>query len=30
MSVIASNPWLMVLAIFIINVAYVTCLTMRT
>lgn len=30
MSVITSNPWLMVLAIFIINVAYVTCLTMRT
>ncbi|MBF7025721.1 DUF2179 domain-containing protein [Staphylococcus kloosii] len=30
MSVIASNPWLMVLAIFVINVAYVTCLTMRT
>src|SRR5699024_9183474 len=30
MSVIASNPWLMVLAIFIINVAYVTCPTMRT
>ncbi|MFY2828511.1 DUF2179 domain-containing protein [Staphylococcus arlettae] len=30
MSVIASNPWLMVIAIFIINVAYVTCLTMRT
>ncbi|WP_210128117.1 DUF2179 domain-containing protein [Staphylococcus sp. GDX8P114P-2] len=30
MSVIASNPWLMALAIFIINVAYVTCLTMRT
>ena len=30
MSVITSTPWLMVLAIFIINVAYVTCLTMRT
>ncbi|WP_440865967.1 DUF2179 domain-containing protein [Staphylococcus shinii] len=30
MSVITSNLWLMVLAIFIINVAYVTCLTMRT
>ncbi|WP_426704399.1 DUF2179 domain-containing protein [Staphylococcus shinii] len=30
MLVITSNPWLMVLAIFIINVAYVTCLTMRT
>jgi len=30
MSVITSNPWLMVLAIFIINVTYVTCLTMRT
>lgn len=30
MSVITSTPWLMVLAIFIINVTYVTCLTMRT
>ena len=30
MSTIAQNPWLMVLAIFIINVCYVTFLTMRT
>lgn len=30
MSAIAQNPWLMVLAIFIINVCYVTFLTMRT
>lgn len=30
MSLITSNPWLMVLAIFVINVAYVTFLTMRT
>ena len=30
MSVITSDPWLMVLAIFVINVAYVTFLTMRT
>lgn len=30
MSVITSNPWIMVLAIFIINVFYVTFLTMRT
>ncbi|MDU4449991.1 MAG: DUF2179 domain-containing protein, partial [Staphylococcus lugdunensis] len=30
MSAIAQNPWLMVFAIFIINVCYVTFLTMRT
>ena len=30
MSAIAHNPWLMVLAIFVINVCYVTFLTMRT
>ncbi|WP_436882538.1 DUF2179 domain-containing protein [Staphylococcus gallinarum] len=30
MSVITSNPWLMVLAIFVVNVAYVSFLTMRT
>ena len=30
MSVITSNPWIMILAIFIINVFYVTFLTMRT
>ena len=30
MFVIAQNPWLMVFAIFIINVCYVTFLTMRT
>lgn len=30
MSVISANPWLMLLAIFVINVAYVTCLTVRT
>ena len=30
MSAIAQNPWLMVFAIFVINVCYVTCLTMRT
>ena len=30
MSVITSNPWSMVLAIFVINVFYVTFLTMRT
>lgn len=30
MSFISSNPWLMVAAIFVINVCYVTFLTMRT
>lgn len=30
MSVITSNPWLMVLAIFVVNVAYVSFFTMRT
>ena len=30
MSAIAHNPWLMVFAIFVINVCYVTFLTMRT
>ncbi|MCG7339889.1 DUF2179 domain-containing protein [Staphylococcus sp. ACRSN] len=30
MSMITSNPWLMVLAIFVVNVAYVSFLTMRT
>ncbi|PNZ98095.1 DUF2179 domain-containing protein [Staphylococcus massiliensis CCUG 55927] len=29
MSYINDNPWLMILAIFTINVVYVTCLTMR-
>lgn len=30
MSFVTENPWLMVLTIFIINVCYVTFLTMRT
>ena len=30
MSAITQNPWLMVLAIFVINVCYVAFLTMRT
>ena len=30
MSAILDNPWLMVLSIFIINIIYVSCLTMRT
>lgn len=29
MSLINDNPWLMLIAIFVINVAYVTALTMR-
>ena len=30
MSAILDNPWLMVLSIFVINIVYVSCLTMRT